>query len=66
MQNAFYFENSHVRSVPLLIGVKKVFRLLSVAFASRKIPQVLNLRMGIKTEKFAGGLLSPVVWRLRL
>ena len=25
MQNALYFENSHVRPVPLLIGVKKKF-----------------------------------------
>ena len=37
MQNALYFENSHVRPVPLLIGVKKKF-LQRIISKKKKIP----------------------------
>ena len=49
MQNALYFENSHVRPVPLLIGVKK------------KIPATDNHKKNIMHRFYTGKKISALL-----
>ena len=64
MQNALYFENSHVRPVPLLIGVKKKFlqRIITqkktscTAFTLEKISALL---VSGEKKSFQGEIFQP-------
>ena len=68
MQNALYFENSHVRPVPLLIGVKKKIpatenhkkKISCTAFTlKKKNKQISALSVSGKKKSFQGEIFQP-------